>query len=56
MRESVETSVHVQSFMEADVTDIWNWRSNVKESFQKREGEKLTFTPVFLMAIAKALP
>ncbi|MCB9425442.1 MAG: 2-oxo acid dehydrogenase subunit E2 [Flavobacteriales bacterium] len=55
MRESVETSVHVQSFMEADVTDIWSWRTNVKDSFQKREGENLTFTPVFLMAIAKAL-
>ncbi len=55
MRESVETSVHVQSFMEADVTNIWNWRQNTKEAFQKREGENLTFTPIFMLAIAKAL-
>ncbi len=55
MRDSVQTSVHVQSFMEADVTNIWNWREKVKEAFEKREGEKLTFTPVFMLAIAKAL-
>lgn len=55
MRESVQTSVHVQSFMEADVTNIWNWREKVKDAFEKREGEKLTFTPVFMLAIAKAL-
>ncbi len=55
MVESVQTSAHVQSFIEADVTNIWNWRKKVKDSFMKREGEKLTFTPIFMEAIAKAL-
>ena len=40
MVESVQTSAHVQSFIEADVTNIWNWRKKVKDSFMKREGEK----------------
>ncbi len=55
MKESIQTSVHVQSFMEADVTNVWKWREKVKDSFESREGEKLTFTPVFMLAIAKAL-
>jgi len=55
MVASVQTSAHVQSFIECDVTNVWNWRSKVKESYQKREGEKLTFTPIFMQAIAKAL-
>lgn len=55
MVDSVQTSAHVQSFIEADVTEIWNWRNKVKSSFEKREGEKLTFTPIFLEAVAKAL-
>ncbi|MFH6768229.1 dihydrolipoamide acetyltransferase family protein [Gaetbulibacter aquiaggeris] len=55
MVESVQTSAHVQSFIEADVTKIWNWRNKVKDSFAKREGENLTFTPIFMEAIAKAL-
>lgn len=55
MTESVHTSVHVQSFIEADVTNIWKWREKVKAEFQKREGEKLTFTPIFIKAVAKAL-
>ena len=55
MVESVQTSAHVQSFIEADVTNIWNWRKKVKDSFMKREGENLTFTPIFMEAIAKAL-
>ena len=55
MVESVQTSAHVQSFIEADVTNIWNWRKKVKEGFMKREGENLTFTPIFMEAIAKAL-
>ncbi|QDO94080.1 2-oxo acid dehydrogenase subunit E2 [Formosa sediminum] len=55
MVESVNTSVHVQSFIEADVTNIWNWRKKVKNEFAKREGENLTFTPIFMEAIAKAL-
>ncbi|CAH8295594.1 2-oxoglutarate dehydrogenase E2 component (dihydrolipoamide succinyltransferase) [Mariniflexile fucanivorans] len=55
MVESVQTSAHVQSFIEADVTKIWNWRNKVKDAFQKREGENLTFTPIFMEAVAKAL-
>jgi len=50
--ESVQTSAHVQSFIEADVTNIWNWRKKVKDGFMKREGENLTFTPIFMEAIA----
>jgi 2-oxoglutarate dehydrogenase E2 component (dihydrolipoamide succinyltransferase) len=55
MIESVQTSAHVQSFIEVDVTRIWNWRNKVKDDFYRREGEKLTFTPVFMEAVAKAL-
>ena len=55
MVESVQTSAHVQSFIEADVTNIWNWRKKVKDGFMKREGENLTFTPIFMEAVAKAL-
>ncbi len=55
MVESVQTSAHVQSFIEADVTNIWNWRNKKKDAFQKREGENLTFTPIFMEAVAKAL-
>ncbi|NNE30772.1 MAG: 2-oxo acid dehydrogenase subunit E2 [Winogradskyella sp.] len=55
MIDSVQTSAHVQSFIEADVTDIWNWRNKHKDSFKKREGENLTFTPIFMEAVAKAL-
>jgi 2-oxoglutarate dehydrogenase E2 component (dihydrolipoamide succinyltransferase) len=55
MVESVQTSAHVQSFIEADVTSIWNWRKKVKNDFMKREGENLTFTPIFMEAVTKAL-
>jgi 2-oxoglutarate dehydrogenase E2 component (dihydrolipoamide succinyltransferase) len=55
MVQSVQTSAHVQSFIEADVTKIWNWRKKVKDDFYKREGENLTFTPIFMEAVAKAL-
>lgn len=55
MVESVSTSAHVQSFVECDVTNIWNWRNRVKGAFEAREGEKLTFTPIFMEAVAKAL-
>lgn len=55
MVASVQTSAHVQSFIEADVTNIWNWRKKVKGSFEQREGEKLTFTPIFMEAVAKAI-
>jgi len=52
MSESIRISAHVQSFIEVDVTKIWNWRNRAKDSFQKREGEKLTFTPIFIEAVA----
>ncbi|GGI58132.1 dihydrolipoamide acetyltransferase family protein [Winogradskyella haliclonae] len=55
MVDSVQTSAHVQSFIEADVTNIWNWRKKHKDNFKKREGENLTFTPIFMEAVAKAL-
>ena len=55
MVDSVSTSAHVQSFIEVDVTNVVNWRNKVKASFEKQEGEKLTFTPIFMEAIAKAL-
>ncbi|NNG09171.1 MAG: 2-oxo acid dehydrogenase subunit E2 [Arenibacter sp.] len=55
MTDSLNTSAHVQSFIEVDVTNVVNWRNNVKAGFEKREGEKLTFTPIFMEAIAKAL-
>lgn len=55
MAESVATSAHVQSFIEVDVTNIVQWREKVKAAFEKREGEKLTFTPIFIEAVAKAL-
>lgn len=55
MVESVTTSAHVQSFIEVDVTNVVNWRNKVKNQFQQREGEKLTFTPIFMEAVAMAL-
>lgn len=55
MVESVSTSAHVQSFVEVDVTNVVNWRNKMKDAFAKREGEKLTFTPIFMEAVAKAL-
>ena len=55
MVASVQTSAHVQSFIEVDVTNIVKWRDRVKNTFEKREGEKLTFTPIFMEAVAKAL-
>ncbi|MDI9309938.1 MAG: dihydrolipoamide acetyltransferase family protein [Limnohabitans sp.] len=55
MVESVQTSAHVQSFIEVDVTNIVKWRDKNKNAFEKREGEKLTFTPIFMEAVAKAL-
>jgi 2-oxoglutarate dehydrogenase E2 component (dihydrolipoamide succinyltransferase) len=55
MVASVQTSAHVQSFVECDVTNIWNWRNKIKGDYKKREGENLTFTPIFMEAVAKAL-
>ena len=55
MKSSIQTAAHVQSFIEVDVTNLWNWREEAKNAFQKRENEKLTFTPLFMTAIIKAL-
>ncbi|AOW10995.1 dihydrolipoamide acetyltransferase family protein [Flavobacterium gilvum] len=55
MVASIQTSAHVQSFIEVDVTNIVKWRDKVKNAFEKREGEKLTYTPIFMEAVAKAL-
>lgn len=55
MIESISTSAHVQSFVEVDVTNVVNWRNKVKNVFEQREGEKLTFTPIFMEAVAMAL-
>jgi 2-oxoglutarate dehydrogenase E2 component (dihydrolipoamide succinyltransferase) len=55
MVNSKHTSAHVTSFVEADVTNMVLWRNKVKSSFEKREGEKITFTPIFIEAVAKAI-
>ena len=52
---SKRTSPHVTSFVEADVTNLVLWREKVKKAFEQREGEKITFTPIFLMAIVQAI-
>ncbi|MFC5684534.1 dihydrolipoamide acetyltransferase family protein [Flavobacterium sp. MAHUQ-51] len=55
MISSQQTSAHVYSFIEVDVTNIVKWRDKHKNEFEKREGVKLTFTPIFMEAVAKAL-
>lgn len=55
MLASVQTSPHVCSFVEADVTNIVHWRDRVKNAFEKQEGTKITYTPIFIEAIAKAI-
>jgi len=55
MVDSVHTAAHVQSFIEVDVTNIVKWRNRVKDEFFKREGEKITFTPIFMEAVARAI-
>lgn len=52
---SKHVSPHVTSYVEADVTEIVNWRNKVKKSYEQREGEKITFTPIFIEAIVKAI-
>jgi 2-oxoglutarate dehydrogenase E2 component (dihydrolipoamide succinyltransferase) len=52
---SKQTSPHVTSFVEADVTALVNWRNGVKEDFKRREGQNITFTPIFIEAVAKAI-
>lgn len=55
MVNSLQTSAHVQSFIEVDVTKVWNWRNKIKSKFQDSYGMKITFTPIFMEAVAKAL-
>ena len=55
MVNSVQTAPHVTSFVEADVTNLVLWRNKIKNQFQEKEGEKLTFTPIFIEAVAKAI-
>ena len=55
MVKSVQTAPHVTSFVEADVTNMVAWRDKVKSGFEKREKEKITFTPIFVEAVAKAI-
>jgi len=52
---SVQTSPHVTSFVEADVTNMVIWREKNKKTFEKREGEKITFTPMFIECVARAI-
>lgn len=55
MLASKQISPHVTSFIEADVTNIVQWREKIKETFLKKEGEKITYTPLFIQAIVKAI-
>ncbi len=55
MLDSVHSAAHVQSFIEVDVTNIVKWREKVKDQFLKREGEKITYTPIFMQAVARTL-
>jgi len=55
MVDSIHTSAHVTSFAECDVTSLVLWREKIKKDFEKREGEKITFTPLFIEAIVKCI-
>lgn len=55
MTRSKATSAHVTSFVEADVTNMVLWREKIKKEFEKREGDKITFTPLFIEAVVKCL-
>jgi 2-oxoglutarate dehydrogenase E2 component (dihydrolipoamide succinyltransferase) len=55
MIDSKHTSAHVTSFAECDVTSLVMWREKVKKDFEKREGEKITYTPLFIEAIVKCI-
>ena len=55
MTMSKSTSAHITSFVEADMTNIVNWRNSVKEDFKAREGQNITFTPIIIEAMAKAI-
>ena len=55
MTMSKQTSAHITSFVEADMTNIVNWRNKIKDDFKKREGQNITFTPIIIEAMAKAV-
>ena len=55
MTMSKATSAHITSFVEADMTNIVNWRNSVKEEFKQKEGQNITFTPIIIEAMAKAV-
>jgi len=55
MTMSKQTSAHITSFVEADMTNIVNWRNSIKADFKKREGQNITFTPIIIEAMAKAV-
>ena len=55
MTMSKQTSAHITSFVEADMTNIVSWRNKVKKEFKKREGQNITFTPIIIEAMAKAV-
>ena len=52
---SKQTSPHVTSYVEVDVTNIVNWRNRIKKSFQEKHGQKITYTPIFIEAVARAI-
>ena len=55
MVQSKKTAPHVTSMVEADLTNVFNWRKNNKDAFMKKYGQKLTFTPIFIQAIVRAI-
>jgi len=55
MSRSKKISAHVQSFVEVDVSNLWEWREKYKKSFLDNEGQRLTFTPLFIDAVVKSL-
>ena len=55
MTMSKATSAHITSFVEADMTNIVNWRNSIKETFKQKEGQNITFTPIIIEAMAKAV-
>ena len=55
MLMSKQKSAHVQAFIEVDISELWNWREKIKDSFFQRENQKITFTPIFINIVAQAL-
>ncbi|KRO54331.1 MAG: diapophytoene dehydrogenase, partial [Cryomorphaceae bacterium BACL11 MAG-121001-bin54] len=55
MTMSKQTSAHITSFVEADMTNVVNWRDSIKDDFKRREGQNITFTPIIIEAMAKAV-